>query len=85
MTDIDKHALITDRSIKYADQMCEGNPDTTFSRSDIAAAFQVGSIDVLTRICNTIKEIAVIAGLNEFQASRLLYTINAIESMPSDN
>lgn len=85
MTDIDKYALITDLSIKYADRMCEGNRDATFCRSDIAAAYQIGAIDALTRICNTIKEITVIAGLSEFQASRLLYTINAIESMPSDN
>lgn len=54
--EVDNHLLIESLSGKYADRMCDGDPERRFSRAAVAMAYIVGAEETLHRICNVIVE-----------------------------
>ena len=77
---MENHELICGLSLKYADAMCDGNPEKQFSRGGIAAAYVMGAEETLRRVTNIIRESAAIGGLSPQQAGKLLLIIETIES-----
>lgn len=79
----DNHRLISDKSEEYAERMCEGNNDKMFGRGSIAAAYIIGAEETLHRICNVIRESAIIGGISRQQSQTLIRIIQSIEQNES--
>lgn len=74
--------LISSLSERYADAMCGGDPQRSFDRSCIAAAYIVGSMATRQRITNIIDAaVRCENGLHKGDALRLLRAIEHIESL----
>lgn len=81
----DDHRLISDLSEEYADRMTKSDTERTFSRGCIAAAYIIGAEETLRRVCNVIRQVAIIGGIPVGQSEKLLRAIEKIESMPYGN
>lgn len=75
----DNHKLISDLSEEYADRMSDGDFNKTFDRGDIAAAYIIGAEETLNRVCNVIRESAVVGGISLQQSQTIIRIIQAIE------
>lgn len=47
MEQSNNHILISDLSEEYTDALCNGNPDKSFCRGSIAAAYVIGAEETL--------------------------------------
>lgn len=80
-----KHILITRLAVKYADSMASGENPALFSREALAAAYIIGAVETLHRLCNIIRESAVVGGISHTQESKLLEIIDTIENTQYGN
>lgn len=79
MEKVNDNSLVSALSERYADRMCEGNADKTFTRGSIAAAYIVGANGLLCRVAALIRASVCKDGLTSRQADKLLGLISYAE------
>lgn len=82
MEQSNNHILISDLSEEYTDALCNGNPDKSFCRGSIAAAYIIGAEETLQRISEVIRMSSLVGGLTPTQSGTLLRMIEDIENRP---
>lgn len=79
-----EHNYITELALSYADDVFGKEEHIEICKGEMVAAYMVGAVKTLKRVCNVIKESANVGGLTQDQLNKLLLAIEVVESHHAD-
>lgn len=80
-----EHNYITDLALEYANDVFGNDECIEIGKGELVAAYMIGAVKTLKRVCNVIQESANVGGLTQDQQNKLLLAIEVIERRHVDN
>lgn len=79
-----EHNYIADLALNYAEDVFGNNECIEICKGELVAAYMIGAVKTLKRVCNVIQESTNVGGLTKGQLNKLLLVIEAVESRHLD-
>lgn len=79
-----EYNYIADLALNYAEDVFGNNECIEICKGELVAAYMIGAVKTLKRVCNVIQESTNVGGLTKGQLNKLLLVIEAVESRHLD-